>query len=168
MKDKENMDMSFYYSKDEREFPLSQYKIIRSPIINKGAFNDSNGVDTVKPGTLLGYTDKNGHWYFEDIKHIHLANFLDQNDIHWNLMARTGLETLFIPKNVAEIAKNQNKYKLFLSYKGFQDFFNYQIDECYFILQNGENDIAINLSKEWQIFLKEFREIHEVDHPLDI
>ena len=168
MKDKENMDMSFYYSKDEREFPLSQYKIIRSPIINKGAFNDSNGVDTVKPGTLLGYTDKNGHWYFEDIKYTHLAQFLDQNNIHWNLMARTGLETLFMPRNVAEIARNQNKYELFLSYEGFQDFFNYQIDEWHFILKNEENDIIINLSKEWNKFLEEFKQENQVDHPLNI
>ena len=158
---------ALYFSKEKREVPLSHYRILRSHLIAKSTFKDENHIDTVKPGTLLGVS-KNGHWYFEDIKYNHLTEFLDQNGIHWNLIVRTDSETLVMPENAATIAKNQNKYELFLSYKGFQDFFKYRIDECYFILKNEENDITINLSKEWNKFLKEFREIHEVDHPLDI
>lgn len=155
------------FSKEKREVPLSHYKIMRSHLIAKSTFKDENHIDTVKPGTLLGFS-KNGHWYFEDIKYNHLVEFLEQNGIHWNLIVCTDSETLVMPENAAEIAKNQNKYQLFLAIKGFQDFFNYRIDECYFILKNEENGITINLSKEWNKFLKEFREIHEVDHPLDI
>ena len=158
---------ALYFSKEKREVPLSHYRILRSHLIAKSTFKDENHIDTVKPGTLLGVS-KNGHWYFEDIKYNHLTEFLDQNGIHWNLIVRTDSETLVMPENAATIAKNQNKYELFLSYKGFQDFFKYRIDECYFILKNEENSITINLSKEWNKFLKEFREIHEVDHPLDI
>ena len=158
---------ALYFSKEKRKVPLSHYKILRSHLIAKSTFKDENHIDTVKPGTLLGFS-KNEHWYFEDIKYNDLAEFLDQNDIHWNLIVRTDEETLVMPENVATIAKNQNKYELFLSYKGFQDFFSYRIDECYFILKNKEYDITINLSKEWNKFLKEFKETHEVDHPLDI
>lgn len=159
--------LGLHFSDKRREVPLSHYKILRSHLIAKSTFKDENRIDTVKPGTLLGFS-KNGHWYFEDIKYNHLAEFLDQNKIHWNLIVRTDLETLVMPENAATIAKNQNKYELFLSYKGFQDFFRYRIDEWNFDLNNEENDIRINLSKEWQQFLKEFKETNEVDHPLDI
>ena len=158
---------ALYFSKEKREVPLSHYKILRSHLIAKSTFKDENHIDTVKPGTLLGFS-KNEHWYFEDIKYNHLVEFLKQYKIHWNLIVRTDLETLVMPENVATISKNQNNYEIFLSYNGLQDFFKYRIDECYFILKNEENDIVINLSKEWQKFLKEFKETNEIDHPLDI
>lgn len=50
------------FLKTEREVPLSHYKIMRSHIIRKSCFKDSNRIDTVKPGTLLGFTDSKGNF----------------------------------------------------------------------------------------------------------
>ena len=43
------------FSKEKREVPLSHYKIMRSHLIAKSTFKDENHIDTVKPGTLLGF-----------------------------------------------------------------------------------------------------------------
>ncbi len=51
------------FSKNKKRKPLSHYKISHSRHNDKGAFNDSNHIDTIKPGTLLGFTDKNGVTY---------------------------------------------------------------------------------------------------------
>ncbi len=158
---------ALYFSKEKRKAPLSHYKIMRSHLIAKSTFKDENHIDTVKPGTLLGFS-KNGHWYFEDIKYNYLAEFLKQNGIYWCGTVHTNVATILRLENVAAIAENAKNYQLFLESEDFSDFFSYRIDECYFILKNEENGITINLSKEWQKFLKEFRETHEVDHPLDI
>lgn len=157
-----------YYSKDTKEVPLSKYNNIgRSHIIAKSTFKDENRIDTIKPGTLLGFS-KNGHWYFEDVKYNHLQEFLHQHKIHWNQIAQTSDSTLIMPENVATIAKNANNYKLYLAYKNFEGFFNYRIDEWHFVLENEEANIEIDLSKEWREFLEEFKQENQVDHPLDI
>ena len=48
-----------YYSKDKkREVPLSQYKILRCHV----RYTDKSRIDTVKPGTLVGFTDSKGEF----------------------------------------------------------------------------------------------------------
>ena len=49
------------FSKTKRKAPLSHYKIARSHIVSKSGFKDSNHIDTVKSGTLLGFTDSKGN-----------------------------------------------------------------------------------------------------------
>lgn len=158
---------ALYFSKEKKEVPLSHYKILRSHLISKSTFKDENRIDTIKPGTLLGFS-KNGHWYFEDIKSYHLQEFLKEYKILYDGAVLIENLSIIRPKNIAEIAKISNTGKLCVGLENFSGFFNYRIDEWYFILRNEENDIFIDLSKEWQTFLKEFREINEVDHPLDI
>ena len=53
------------FSKKKKRKPLSHYKILHSRHNDKGAFNDSNHLETIKPGTLLGFMvrDKNGVTY---------------------------------------------------------------------------------------------------------
>ncbi len=155
------------FSKEKREVPLSHYRILRSHLIAKSTFKDENHIDTVKPGTLLGFS-KSGHWYFEDIKYYHLQEFLKQYEILFDGAILTQDGAIIRPENVAEIAKSSETGKLCIANKNSSGFFNYRIDECYFILKNEEYNIEIDLSKEWNKFLKEFRETHEVDHPLDI
>ena len=49
------------FSKTKRKVPLSHYKIAQSHIVSKSCFKDSNHIDTVKPGTLFGFTDSKGN-----------------------------------------------------------------------------------------------------------
>lgn len=49
------------FSKTKRKAPLSHYKIAQSHIVSKSGFKDSNHIDTVKPGTLLGFADSKGN-----------------------------------------------------------------------------------------------------------
>lgn len=161
-----NMDC-LYYPKHQRKVPLSHYEIKRSHLIAKSTFKDENHIDTVKPGTLLGFS-KNGHWYFEDIKYYHLQEFLKQHKIHWNQIVKTNVATLIIPENVALIAENAKNYQLNLTYNDFEGFFNYRIDECYFILKNEEYNIKIDLSKEWQKFLEEFKQENQIDDAFNV
>lgn len=53
------------FSARHRKKPLSHYKISQSHIIAKSTFKDSNHIDTIKPGTLNGFTfkDKEGKVY---------------------------------------------------------------------------------------------------------
>ena len=53
------------FSARHRKKPLSHYKIAQSHIIAKSTFKDSNHIDTIKPGTLNGFTfkDKEGNVY---------------------------------------------------------------------------------------------------------
>ena len=47
----------FYYPKDtKREVPLSQYKILRCHV----RYTDKSRIDSVKPGTLIGFKDSEG------------------------------------------------------------------------------------------------------------
>ena len=48
----------FYYSQKQHKKSLSNYKILRSRVISKSTFKDSNRIDTVRKGTLLGFTTK--------------------------------------------------------------------------------------------------------------
>jgi len=50
-----------YYSKTKHEVPLSNYEIIRERVPNPTGFRSTNRRDTVKPGTFLGFTDKDGN-----------------------------------------------------------------------------------------------------------
>lgn len=53
-----------YFSKEQREVPLSQYKIIKP--YNKYGFKTPNA--GVKKGTLIGFTDKSGNFItFKDL-----------------------------------------------------------------------------------------------------
>lgn len=101
--------------------------------------------------------------YFEDIKDVHLCKFLKQNNIYWNRIASTNLSTLIKPENVERIAKNSKTHELFLRYKGLSDFFCYSIDENLFVLINQPNDICINLSEKWQLFLEEFKKENTIE-----
>ena len=47
------------FSKDKKRKPLSHYKILRCHV----RYTDKSRIDTVKPGTLLGFKDKNGVLY---------------------------------------------------------------------------------------------------------
>ena len=49
------------FSKNKKRKRLSHYKISYSN--DKGAFNDSNHIDTIKPETMLGFEDKDGVVY---------------------------------------------------------------------------------------------------------
>lgn len=40
---------------------LSHYKISICRVSDKGGFKNSNHIDTIKPGTLLGFADKEGN-----------------------------------------------------------------------------------------------------------
>ena len=100
--------------------------------------------------------------YFEDIKDSDLYEFLKQNNIHWNKIILTNPPALIIPDNVARISTNSHQFQLYLSYKGLSDFFNYEIDKNVFILKNEENILIINLSKEWQQFLEEFKKQNQI------
>ena len=53
------------FSARQRRIPLSHYKIAQSHIIAKSTFKNSNHIDTIKPGTLNGFTfkDKEGNVY---------------------------------------------------------------------------------------------------------
>lgn len=102
--------------------------------------------------------------YFEDIKDDDLYSFLKQNNIHWNKITLTNSAELIIPDNVARISTNSHEFELYLSYDGLQDFFNCRINESYFILINEINDITINLSKEWQKFLEEFKKQNQIEN----
>ena len=95
--------------------------------------------------------------YFEDIKDSDLYEFLKQNNIHWNKILLTNPPALIIPEDVARISQNSHQFQIYLSYKGLSDFFSYVIDDHNFILENEENIITINLSKQWQQFLEEFK-----------
>lgn len=48
------------FSKSKR-IPLSHYKISICRVRDKDGFKNSNHIDTIKPGTLLGFTDKDGN-----------------------------------------------------------------------------------------------------------
>ena len=159
--------LGLHFSEEKRKVPLSHYRIIRSHLISKSTFKDENHIDTVKPGTLLGFS-KNGHWYFEDIKYNHLQEFLKQHKIYWNLIVKTDVATLIIPENVAIIAENAKHYQLNLQHKNFEGFFSYLIDEWHFVIKNEEANIEIDLSKEWREFLEEFKQENQVCQPLDI
>lgn len=155
------------FSKNKRRLPLSHNKITQSHIIEKSTFKDENHIDTIKPGTLLGFS-KNGHWYFEDIKYYHLQEFLKQHEILFDGAILTQYATIIRLENVAGIAKYQKTGKLCIAYKNISGFFNYRIDEWHFVLENEEANIEIDLSKEWREFLEEFKKESQVDHPLDI
>ena len=48
-----------YYSKEgKRDVPLSQYKILRCHV----KYTDKSRIDTVKPGTLIGFKDSKGNF----------------------------------------------------------------------------------------------------------
>ena len=47
------------FSKNKRRKPLSHYKILRCHV----RYTDKSHPDSVKPGTLLGFKDKNGVLY---------------------------------------------------------------------------------------------------------
>jgi len=49
------------FSKSKSKRPLSHYNVTVSHIVPKSTFKDSNHIDTVKPGTLLGFTDSKGN-----------------------------------------------------------------------------------------------------------
>ena len=53
------------FSATQKRKHLSHYKIAQSHIIAKSTFKDSNHLETVKPGTLDGFTfkDKEGKAY---------------------------------------------------------------------------------------------------------
>lgn len=50
-----------YYSETKREVPLSLYKILCSHVIDKSCFKDRDRIDTVKPGTFVGFVDSEGN-----------------------------------------------------------------------------------------------------------
>ena len=50
-----------YYPKTKREIPLSNYKILHERVPNPSGFRSTNRIDTVKPGTFMGFTDKGGN-----------------------------------------------------------------------------------------------------------
>lgn len=78
------------FIKDEREMHLSHYKILRSHIKNKGAFNDRNRIDTVKPETLLGFVNGDGKFIsFDDYHEIKRGSVetMDYGTIYANVCA---------------------------------------------------------------------------------
>ena len=59
------------FSKSKKKRPLSHYKVTVSHIVPKSTFKDSNHIDTIKPGTLLSFTDSKGNNFEEhyNLKH---------------------------------------------------------------------------------------------------
>ena len=47
------------FSKTKRKRPLSHYKILRCHV----RYTDKSRIDTVKPGTILGFTNSQGEFY---------------------------------------------------------------------------------------------------------
>ena len=52
------MEMFYYPKESKREVPLSQYKILRCHV----RYTDKSRIDSVKPGTLVGFTDSEGNF----------------------------------------------------------------------------------------------------------
>jgi len=66
-----------YFSKEQREVPLSQYKIIKP--YNKYGFKVPNA--GIKKGTLIGFTDKNGNMVtFEEMRKKKLEKKQEKNN----------------------------------------------------------------------------------------
>ncbi len=64
MEDKKNSGLeALYYSKSKREVPLSNPEIIRSRGSNNPGFLGRYHCDSVKPGTFVGFCDKDDALY---------------------------------------------------------------------------------------------------------
>ena len=48
------------FSKTKRKRPLSHHNVTVSHIVQKSTFKDTNHIDTIKPGTFLGFEDGKG------------------------------------------------------------------------------------------------------------
>ncbi len=76
MEDKKNSGLeALYYSKSKREVPLSNPEIIRSRVSNNPGFLGRYHCDSIKPGTFVGFCDKD-----ETLQNIENKNISESQD----------------------------------------------------------------------------------------